>query len=70
MFLGRPSVSWLLVPDFEILSLSEANGYTESEASSAFANVAANRLNEFLRQRQSQGENQVIRAIRSWIQDR
>ncbi|MEM9006719.1 MAG: Uma2 family endonuclease [Cyanobacteria bacterium P01_F01_bin.86] len=47
----------------------QANGYTESEASPAFANVTANRLNEFLRQRQSQGENQVIRAVRSWIQD-
>lgn len=45
-----------------------SGSYAESEVSAAFANVTAARLNEFLGQRQSQSENQVIRAVRSWIQ--
>ncbi len=52
----------------EIYSL-EARGYTESECSIAFPQVSASQLNKFLEQRQTQGENQVIRAVRSWIQE-
>lgn len=43
--------------------------YTESETSVAFPQIKAIQLNEFLHQRQTQGENQVIRAVRRLIQD-
>jgi len=42
--------------------------YMESAASVAFPPVTAAQLNQFLGQRQSQSENQVIRAVRRWIQ--
>ncbi|MFE4107356.1 Uma2 family endonuclease [Almyronema epifaneia] len=43
--------------------------YFEAEVSGVFPQVTAAQLNLFLEQRQSQGENQVIRAVRSWIQE-
>ena len=42
--------------------------YAESAASVAFPQVTAAQLNQFLGQRQSQSENQVIRVVRRWIQ--
>jgi Uma2 family endonuclease len=46
----------------------QSGHYAESEGSVAFPQVTATRLNQFLEQRQSQTENQVIRAVRNWIQ--
>lgn len=51
-----------------VIYLLTAKGYDESATSSALPPVTAVKLNEFLRQRQTQGENQVIRAVRTWIQ--
>ncbi len=45
-----------------------SGGYEESDVSAAFPKVTAARLNQFLVQRQTQSENQVIRTVRSWIQ--
>jgi Uma2 family endonuclease len=42
--------------------------YLSSEVSLAFPQVSAAVLNQFLQQRQTQNENTVIRAVRSWIQ--
>ena len=42
--------------------------YAEVQASVAFPQVTTDQLNRFLQQRQTQSENQVIRAVRSWIQ--
>lgn len=50
-----------------IYQLKNGN-YVESDNSFAFPLVSATRLNEFLTQRQSQSENQVIRAVRLWAQ--
>ncbi|PSN16012.1 hypothetical protein C7271_20475 [filamentous cyanobacterium CCP5] len=47
-----------------------SQGYAETETSMAFPQVSLVELNVFLTQRQSQSENQVIRAVRSWIQHR
>ena len=44
------------------------DGYRETDNSLVFASVTAVRLNDFLTQRQSQTENQVIRSVRSWAQ--
>ncbi|MGI8936227.1 MAG: Uma2 family endonuclease [Phormidesmis sp.] len=46
----------------------QANDYAKIETSVALPQLTADRLNEFLTLRQTQGENQVIRAVRSWIQ--
>ena len=43
--------------------------YHESEISVAFPQIRITQLNEFLGQRQTQGENQVIRAVRRFIQN-
>jgi Uma2 family endonuclease len=43
--------------------------YNESEISVAFPQISATQLNEFLGQRQTQGENQVIRSVRRFVQD-
>jgi Uma2 family endonuclease len=45
----------------------ENNQYVEAEGSRAFSKVTADKLNDFLQQRQSQSENQVIRAVREWM---
>lgn len=42
--------------------------YTETENSLAFPLVTTAQLNNFLTQRKSQSENQVIRAVRLWTQ--
>jgi Uma2 family endonuclease len=47
----------------------QADGYSQSETSVALPRLTAARLNEFLQQRQTQSENQVIRSVRSWIQE-
>lgn len=47
----------------------QSEGYAESEGSVALPGVTAARLNEFLAQRQTQTENQVIRDVRRWIQE-
>jgi Uma2 family endonuclease len=47
----------------------QADGYSQSETSVALPRLTATRLNEFLQQRQTQSENQVIRSVRSWIQE-
>lgn len=44
------------------------DGYRETDNSLVFAAVTAARLNDFLTQRQSQTENQVIRSVRIWVQ--
>ncbi|WP_121969285.1 Uma2 family endonuclease [Leptolyngbya sp. BC1307] len=46
----------------------QANDYAKTETSVALPQLTADRLNDFLTLRQTQGENQVIRAVRSWIQ--
>ena len=46
----------------------QADGYVETENSLAFSAVTAIQLNNFLTQRQSQTENQVIRSVRLWAQ--
>ncbi|EKV02150.1 hypothetical protein Lepto7375DRAFT_4358 [Leptolyngbya sp. PCC 7375] len=43
-------------------------GYIETENSLVFSAVTAVRLNDFLTQRQTQTENQVIRSVRDWVQ--
>jgi Uma2 family endonuclease len=45
----------------------ENNQYVEAEGSRAFSKVTADKLNDFLQQRQSQSENQVIRSVREWM---
>ena len=45
-----------------------ANGYEQVETSVAFPQMSGAQLNEFLVQRQSQSENQVMRSVRSWTQ--
>lgn len=42
--------------------------YEESDTSAAFPMVKTEQLNEFLIQRQTQSENQVIRRVRNWVQ--
>ena len=42
--------------------------YQETESSLAFSAATAMQLNDFLTQRQSQSENQVIRLVRLWAQ--
>ena len=49
--------------------LLEAGVYIKSNNSITFPQVSVMQLNKFLEQRQTQGENQVIRAVRSWIQE-
>lgn len=44
-----------------------AQHYQESDTSAAFPKVTTAQLNEFLSLRQTQSENQVIRAVRQWI---
>lgn len=39
----------------------------ESESSAALPQLTAAKLNEFLAQRQTKSENQVIRAVRRWV---
>ena len=46
----------------------QASGYVETESSLTFSSVTAAQLNDFLTQRQSQSENQVIRAVRCWVE--
>ncbi len=46
----------------------QATDYAKTETSAALPKLTADRLNDFLTLRQTQGENQVIRAVRSWIQ--
>jgi Uma2 family endonuclease len=46
----------------------QAGQYAEAEASAALPQVTAMHLNEFLAQRQRQGENQAIHSVRHWIQ--
>jgi Uma2 family endonuclease len=41
--------------------------YQESETSLAFPRIGAQPLNHFLEQRQTQGENQVIRSLRNFL---
>jgi Uma2 family endonuclease len=45
----------------------ENNQYVEAEGSRAFSKVTADKLNDFLRQRQTQSENKVIRSVREWM---
>ncbi len=45
----------------------QANGYSQFEVSASFPQLSATQLNQFLAQRQTQGENQVIRSVRDWI---
>ena len=45
----------------------EQGEYMKIEASAAFPRLSANKLNEFLEMRQTQSENQVIRALRNWV---
>lgn len=65
--LGIPEV-WRYTKRYglEIYQL-QASGYAKTEASIALPQLTATRLNEFLALRQTQGENQVIRAVRDWI---
>jgi Uma2 family endonuclease len=42
--------------------------YVEGPNSAAFPQVTASQLNEFLQQRQTHSENQVIQCVRRWIQ--
>ncbi|MEL7333304.1 MAG: Uma2 family endonuclease, partial [Cyanobacteria bacterium J06560_2] len=46
----------------------EANVYIESSNSKAIPQLSADKLNEFIAQRQTQTDNQTIRAVRHWIQ--
>ncbi|MEM9482270.1 MAG: Uma2 family endonuclease [Cyanobacteria bacterium P01_F01_bin.116] len=46
----------------------QTNGYRTVANSLAFSAVTAAQLNDFLAQRQSQTENQVIRSVRLWTQ--
>ena len=45
----------------------QSNRYVESSVSLAFPKMTVERLNQFLEQRQNQSENQVIRAVRTWV---
>jgi Uma2 family endonuclease len=47
----------------------QTGGYSQSKVSVALPRLTATRLNDFLQQRQTQSENQVIRSVRSWIQE-
>jgi Uma2 family endonuclease len=51
-----------------VISHRQVNGYVTAETSLVFPRLTATILNQFLEQRQTQSENQVIRAVRSWIQ--
>ena len=42
--------------------------YTASTASGVFPRLSAEKINQFLSQRRNQSENQVIRAVRNWVQ--
>ena len=44
----------------------QTDGYVKTDNSFAFSAVTAVQLNDFLMQRKSQSENQVIRAVRLW----
>ena len=46
-----------------------SDGYQEIAMSPTFPQLTSDQLNEFLHQRQTQSENQVIRSVRQWIQD-
>jgi Uma2 family endonuclease len=52
---------------YQLQTDASNRGYVESEFSLAFPKVSALVLNQFLQQRQTQNENMVIRAVRSWI---
>lgn len=43
-------------------------GYEEGSTSQTFPTLTSDLLNEFLSQRQTKSENQVIRVVRQWIQ--
>ena len=44
----------------------KTEGYVSADASQVFPLLGADKLNEFLVQRQTQGANQVIRSVREW----
>ncbi|MEM8502936.1 MAG: Uma2 family endonuclease [Cyanobacteria bacterium P01_D01_bin.1] len=46
----------------------QMGSYVESANSKAVPQLSADKLNEFLTQRQNQSENQTIRDVRRWIQ--
>ncbi|NEQ53592.1 MAG: Uma2 family endonuclease, partial [Leptolyngbya sp. SIO3F4] len=46
----------------------QGDAYRATENSLVFSALTAVQLNDFLTQRQSQTKNQVIRAVRSWVQ--
>lgn len=57
---------------YHLQTNSQANGqtgsYIESAHSKAVPQLSADKLNQFLTQRQTQSENQTIRDVRRWIQ--
>jgi Uma2 family endonuclease len=53
---------------YQLQTEASNQDYVESAFSLAFPKVSALVLNQFLQQRQTQNENTVIRAVRSWIQ--
>ena len=66
--LGVPEVWQYTKQQGLVIYQGRSQGYSSSELSLAFPMVTAQQLNEFLNQRQTQSENQVIRSVRSWIQ--
>lgn len=50
-----------------ILYQLQANEYVEVATSGIFPQVSAHQLNQWLKQRQAQSENQVIQAVRQWM---
>ncbi|MGF1514822.1 MAG: Uma2 family endonuclease [Elainellaceae cyanobacterium] len=65
--LGVPEV-WRYTKRRLVIYRLEAEQYAETDTSVAFPQVSSARLNDFLVARQRQGENQVIREVRRWIQ--
>lgn len=64
--LGVPEV-WCFTKQRGVVIYQLRSGeYGEAETSAAFPNVTSAQLNQFLKQRQTQSENQVIRSVRTW----
>ncbi|MDJ0737390.1 MAG: Uma2 family endonuclease [Nostocaceae cyanobacterium] len=67
--LGVPEVWQYTKQRGLVIYCLQSQGYVESDVSATFVQVTATVLNQFLQQRQTQSENRVIRAVRSWIQE-
>lgn len=67
--LGVPEV-WLYTKSRGLVIYElKSDSYHESNQSVAFPQISVVQLNKFLEQRQTQGENQVIRKVRNLIKN-